>query len=171
MSAVTAHPSQAQGAPASRFAVRFCLWLLVWSFLFWLLDLHLRLVFLQRILAWAGMWFDHIMGGSAQVRDISIVLGPMTLDVNHECTGVFLLMVFASFVLAYPATRRAKLIALAVGLPALQFVNAVRLGVLGRLVEVYPEAFFYFHEYVWQGVFMALVLLGCMAWAERAEQA
>ncbi len=56
---------------------------------------------------------------------------------------------------------------LVIGIPLLFSVNVFRLATLARSVEVYPQAFFYFHEYVWQGIFMVFVLVGSLAWAER----
>lgn len=163
-------------SPGVRFGLAFCGWLLVLSTLFWGFDLHLHLVGLQQLLAASGAWLDNLLGGSARAQGTDIVLGGAAtgspvLNINHECTGVFLAMLLVSFVLAYPVPARARLLGVLVGLPLLLVANALRLGVLGRVIELYPAAFFYFHEYVWQGIFMVLILLGCFAWAERSERA
>ena len=163
-------------SPGVRFAMAFCGWLLLLSAMFWGFDLHLHLLGLQRLLAISGAWLDNLIGGSARVEGTDIILGSAlsgspVLNINHECTGVFLAMLLVSFVLAYPAAARARVMGLVVGLPLLLLAKVIRLGVLGRLIEVYPAAFFYFHEYVWQGIFMVLILLGCFAWAERIERA
>ena len=110
---------------------------------------------------------QHLVGGDAQLQGTNIVIKTLVMNVNHECTGIFVIMLFASFVLAYPASWLARLGGLAVGIPLLFVVNVVRLATLARIVEVYPDAFFYFHEYVWQGIFMVLVLVGSISWAER----
>ena len=52
-----------------------------------------------------------------------IVIETLTLHINHECTGIFVLMLFASFVLAYPTSWRARLVGLGIGLPALFAIN------------------------------------------------
>ena len=63
--------------------------------------------------------------------------------------------------------RGARAAGLGIGLPLFFAVNVFRLATLARIVEVYPHAFFYLHEYVWQGIFMVFVLVGAIAWAER----
>lgn len=151
------------------FGVRFFSILLLTAVAFWWFSLHQNLGPLQRLLAGLGADLGRLAGGSMVVSGDNIVVDNLTLNVNHECTGIFVFMLFASFVLAYPASWRSKLIGLTIGVPLLFTVNVVRLGMLARLVEVYPDAFFYFHEYVWQGVFMVIVLIGAIAWAERSS--
>ena len=150
------------------FGLRFFSLLLLASVVFWVFTLHTRLGPLQRATAYLGAALDRIvMNGKAVAFDDNIIVERLTLNVNHECTGIFVFVLFGSFVLAYPTTWRARLTGLGVGLPLLFAINVIRLGTLARIVEVYPDAFFYFHEYVWQGFFMVIVLVGAIAWAER----
>lgn len=151
------------------FGLRFFTFLLLASVAFWWFSLHLALGPVQRAMAWTGAALGRLAGGSMVASGDHIVVETLTLHVNHECTGIFVLMLFASFVLAYPASWRARLAGLGIGLPALFTINVLRLGFLARLVELYPGAFVYFHEYVWQGVFMVVVLVGAIAWAERSS--
>ncbi len=145
----------------------FFVWLLALSGAFWAGDVHQRLLPLQEFIARASTALQHLIGGTAGVDGVNIVLRGLIIEINHECTGVFVAMLFAAFVLAYPASWRARAGALAVGLPGLLVVNVVRLGTLARIAEAYPQTFAYFHEYVWQGVLMVVVLVGSVAWAER----
>lgn len=149
------------------FGLRFFGLLLVSSVGFWAFDLHLRLGPLQRATAWLGALLSRLFNGSAAALGENIVVATMTLNVNHECTGIFVFVLFASFVLAYPTSWRARAGGLLAGLPLLFAINVIRLATLARIVELYPGAFFYFHEYVWQGFFMVVVLVGAIAWAER----
>lgn len=154
-------------APGLHFGVRFFACLFFFSAVFWAFDLHLHLEPVQRWIAWLSVQGQHLAGGDAQAQGTNIVIKTLVMNVNHECTGIFVIMLFASFVLAYPAPRLSRVGGLAVGVPLLFIVNVVRLATLARIVEVYPDAFFYFHEYVWQGIFMVLVLVGSISWAER----
>ena len=154
-------------SPGLSFGARFFVCLLFFSLVFWAFSLHERLGPVQRVIAQASVLVEHLTGGDATARGTDIVIKTLVMNVNHECTGVFVIMLFASFVLAYPAPWRARLGGLAVGIPLLLFVNVIRLATLARIVEIYPGAFFYFHEYVWQGLFMVFVLVGSIAWAER----
>lgn len=149
------------------FGLRFFGCVMLCSVLFWALSLHLRLGPVQRVTAQLGSALSRLSGGSSEAQGVNIVVEALTLNVNHECTGIFVWMLFASFVLAYPVPWSARIIGLAVGIPVLFAVNVIRLATLARIVEIYPAAFFYFHEYVWQGFFMVCVLVGAIAWAER----
>jgi len=154
-------------SPGLRFGLRFFLFLLLSSLVFWAFSLHEHLGPLQRMIASISSVFARAIGGQATAQNDDIVVNSMVININHECTGIFVFMLFASFVLAYPASASARLIGFGVGIPALFAVNVLRLATLARIVEVYPGLFFYFHEYVWQGIFMVFVLVSAIAWAER----
>jgi archaeosortase B (VPXXXP-CTERM-specific) len=150
------------------FGLRFFGLLLLASVIFWIFTLHTRLGPVQRATAQlATILQSSVLGGQATVLNDNIVVKTLTLNVNYECTGIFVFVLFASFVLAYPTTWRARALGLAAGLPVFFAINVFRLATLARIVEVYPDAFFYFHEYVWQGFFMVIVLVGAISWAER----
>lgn len=149
------------------FGLRFFAILMLASVVFWAFNLHLQLGPLQRATASLGGLLARVFGGNPTVFGDNIVVETLTLNVNHECTGIFVFVLFASFVLAYPTSWRARATGLLAGLPLLFAINVLRLATLARIVEVYPDAFFYFHEYVWQGFFMVIVLVGAIAWAER----
>lgn len=150
-----------------RFGLRFFTGLLASSVAFWWFTLHLRLGPVQRLLAELGGALGRAAGGSMTVVGDEIIVDAVVLHVNHECTGIFVFLLFVSFVLAYPTTWKARAVGLGLGLPALFTINVLRLGTLARIVEIYPGSFFYFHEYVWQGIFLVVVLVGALAWAER----
>jgi exosortase/archaeosortase family protein len=156
-------------SPGSAFALRFFAYLFLFSIGFWLFGVHEHLGPVQRALAWLSTLVQHGTGGHAIARGDDILIASMVININHECTGVFVYMLYVSFVLAYPAPWRGRLTGLAVGTPLIFAVNVLRLATLARVVEIYPQAFFYLHEYVWQGIFTVLVLVGAIAWAERYE--
>jgi exosortase/archaeosortase family protein len=154
-------------SPGVLFGVRFFLCLLAFSVAFWAFSVHERLGPLQRAIASLSAIGARWAGGAAQAQGDDIVIKTMVMNVNHECTGIFVCVLFASFVIAYPASWLGRLAGFAIGIPLFFTVNVLRLATLARIVEVYPGAFFYFHEYVWQGVFMLFVLVGAITWAER----
>jgi len=158
---------RARLTPGIHFGLRFFVCLLLFSVVFWAFSLHEHLGPVQRAIAWLSAAMERLSGGGASARGEDIIINTLVMNVNHECTGIFVCMLFASFVLAYPASWAARAAGLGVGIPLLLGVNVVRLATLARIVEIYPSAFFYFHEYVWQGIFMVFVLVGAIAWAER----
>jgi len=94
----------------------------------------------------------------------------MSLNINHECTGVFVLFVLVSFIGAYPAPLLTKLTGMLIGIIGLTLINVIRIATLVRIVEFYPQAFVYFHEYIWQGAFLMLVTLYAITWVEWSRQ-
>jgi len=151
------------------FSLRFFGYVLLFCIIFWWGSLHENLGPVQRTMASWSTHGQQWVGGHAVARGDNVVIGSMVMNINHECTGVFVYMLFISFVLAYPVHWTARAAGLAVGVPLMFVVNVVRLATLARVAEIYPQAFFYLHEYVWQGVFTVLVLVGAIAWAEHCE--
>ena len=154
-------------SPGLGFALRFFVYLLLWSLVFWAFSLHERLGPVQRAIAMASAATARGVGGVAVSQGQDIIINDLVITINHECTGIFVIMLFTSFVLAYPASWRARLVGLGIGIPLFFAVNIFRLATLARIVEVYPGAFFYLHEYVWQGILTVVVLVGAIAWAEK----
>jgi len=84
--------------------------------------------------------------------------------INSGCVAGPLVVIFAAAVVAYPATRRQRVIALVIGLPGLLVANLARLVVLGWVGVNAPEDFDVIHTY-WAGSAMpALTGAGWLAW-------
>lgn len=156
-------------SPPQRFALRFFLFLAAASVLAWAVALPDRLGPLQRALAGAAAWLAGLTGGAARVIGDEIHVGALLVHINFECTGVYVLLILAVFLLAYPATWRARAAGAALGVVALQLLNVFRIAVLVRVAEVQPALFDYLHEYVWQGLFLVLTVAYAMAWVERSR--
>ncbi len=149
-----------------RFAVVFFLALLVFSVLSVATSLQNHLHVAETGFAAFATWLAQCAGSQARVTDNMIAVSGFTLDINHECTGVFVLFVLTSFISAYPARLYAKLAGIVVGVTTLSLLNVVRIATLVRVVEFRPSLFVYFHEYVWQGAFLMLVTVYAITWVE-----
>lgn len=156
--------------PMLQFAALFFLFLLGFSVLTVVTSLQNHLGALENGIAAAAAWLAQLSGSPATVDGRFIAVPGTRLEINHECTGVFVLFVLASFIAAYPAGWREKLVGLCVGVVSLSLINVVRIATLVRLAEFFPEAFTYFHEYVWQGAFLMLVTLYSISWVEWARR-
>jgi exosortase/archaeosortase family protein len=152
--------------PFIRFGLMFFLFLLGFSVLSVASNLQNHLHVAENGIAGAATWMAHALGSAAVVKENIIEVSGLTLDINHECTGVFVLFVLISFMGAYPARWRTKLLGILIGISVLTLVNVVRIVTLVRVVEFYPGLFVYFHEYVWQGAFLMLVTLYALTWVE-----
>ena len=153
-------------SPIVRFTLTFFLLLLGFSVLSVATALQNHLHVAEIGVANAATWMARFAGSTATVTDNLIAVSGLTLNINHECTGVFVLFVLFSFIAAYPAPLPAKTIGVAIGISLLTFVNMVRIATLVRIVEFYPSLFVYFHEYIWQGAFLMLVTLYVVSWVE-----
>ena len=156
--------------PFIRFGLLFFLALLGFSVLSVVTDLQNHLHVAENGIAGAATWMAQGIGSAAVVNQNIINVSGLTLDINHECTGVFVLFVLVSFIGAYPANARAKLIGIVVGVTVLSFINVLRIATLVRIVEYYPGLFVYFHEYVWQGAFLMLVTVYALTWVEWSRR-
>lgn len=164
-----------RGKPAppsfAAFAARLLLYLFLTSLLFSVFQLHQHLRAVQEWMAATAVAGAQVLGASATLRGTVIQLSDVALDINHECTGVFVLLVYSVFVLAYPAPWMLRAAGLALGTTVLTAVNLGRLILLTFIASRRPELFEYFHEYFFQGVFIALMAyLGTM-WTEQVRRA
>jgi len=154
---------------AQIFGIRFFAILIIFSVLAWLVRLPARLGTLQSSLAGAAAGFAAATGGTPAVHGDQIYIGTLAIDINYECTGVYVLAILSTFLLAYPASARARALGIALGAAALTAINVIRLAMLVRVAEFRPDLFPYMHEYVWQGLFLVLVITYAMAWVERVR--
>jgi exosortase/archaeosortase family protein len=153
-------------SPLLRFAALFFLFLLGFSVLSVATALQNHLQVAEQGIAAASTWLANLSGSSATVDGNYISAAGLTININHECTGVFVLFVLISFIGAYPAPLTTKLLGILIGLVGLTLVNVIRIATLVRIIESYPQAFAYFHEYIWQGAFLMLVTLYSITWVE-----
>jgi exosortase/archaeosortase family protein len=153
-------------SPLLRFALVFFLCLLGFSALSVATALQNHLHTAETGFAASATWMAQRVGSGATVHGNIIKVNTLSLNINHECTGVFVLFVLVSFITAYPARLHAKLLGMVVGITLLSLINMIRIATLVRIMEFYPNLFVYFHEYVWQGAFLMLVTLYAVAWVE-----
>ncbi|MHB0975778.1 MAG: exosortase/archaeosortase family protein [Candidatus Aquicultorales bacterium] len=98
-----------------------------------------------------------------------------TLIVTLECTAVYLMMIYSGLVVAYPASIKGKIVGLAAGLPAIFLVNIARLVMVSFVAYASPYIFRQVHDFIWQVLFVILVMIIWVVWMEvivdRAERA
>lgn len=87
----------------------------------------------------------------------TIYLTNSTWLVTTECTAIFIMLIFSSFIFVYPASGKQKGIALLAGIPFIFGVNVLRLYCMAWIDYLKPQYSELFHNYMWQVVFMWLV--------------
>lgn len=115
----------------------------------------------------ASAWLINLVGIKAQINQNTIVLRSRSLLVNLECTAIYLMILYGSFVLVYPAAWMKKAVGLVLGLLAIFVANILRLLLTAYVVEFKPQYFQYFHDYVWQIAFIIFVIFLWVVWIEK----
>jgi len=87
--------------------------------------------------------------------------------INTECTALTIMIIFASFVIAYPASLIAIDLGLLVGIPTIFGANILRFLIMAWIDKLKPEHSEYFHDYIWQVVFIIMVAFMWIVWIER----
>jgi archaeosortase B (VPXXXP-CTERM-specific) len=168
----SARPPRRETPPSfSAFVARLLVYLFLVSLVFSLGGLHLRMEPIQKALAATVTAGANGLGAGAARAGTVIRLDAAALDINHECTGVFVLLVYATFVAAYPAAWFERAYGIAVGVAVLMGVNVARLILLTVIASKRPAWFAYFHEYFFQGLFIALLAFLASVWTEQVRRA
>lgn len=86
-----------------------------------------------------------------------------------ECTPVYMILVFAAFVVSFPATVKERVEGMIAGALFLTAANVVRLGLTIALGAVKPVWFNYIHAYIGQVWSILPVLIACFVWGRRPQ--
>lgn len=93
--------------------------------------------------------------------DVMVVNGPY-LQVNYDCLGLGVMSFLAAFVIAFPATLKAKFRLLIFGLVLIYSLNILRIAGLGILLSVFSsqqQNFVYHHEIFNVFLYLCLFLM------------
>jgi exosortase H (IPTLxxWG-CTERM-specific) len=105
-----------------------------------------------------------ILGQQPVHRGVFISLGGFNAKIITECSAIMVLILFCSFVLAYPATKRQKASGLLYGIPFLLGANFVRLVLIYLTGSRFPDLFEIVHIYLGQMFMIVLVFAACLFW-------
>jgi len=86
--------------------------------------------------------------------------GVTFLYIYDSCNGLELLVLYAGFLLCYPAHWLKKSVFLAAGLPFIFFINVIRCSALAHVQILRPEFLDFAHHYLFKVVvYMSILLL------------
>ncbi|MBN2184821.1 MAG: archaeosortase/exosortase family protein [Candidatus Krumholzibacteriota bacterium] len=123
--------------------------------------------FIAGEVAWCLSHFDY----SYTIAESTITLytghGGERLVVIAECTGVYTTIIYLSIIGAYPARIREKFIGLLMGVPAIHFLNLVRMVFVALILYHKPGLFDFVHGYLWQGSFLIFMFILVVFWMSR----
>ncbi len=109
----------------------------------------------------------HLSGLQARTEGDMIYLANVVLIMNVECTAIMVMLIFTSFILAYPASPKARIIGLLTGIPIIFCANQVRVLMMAWIDKLKPAYSDYFHDYMWQVVFIIMVVFMWIVWIDK----
>lgn len=108
------------------------------------------------------------LSGLQAIRDrFTIYLAHSTWEVTTECTALLIVMIFTAFVFVYPSTFKEKGIALLAGIPFIFGSNIMRLYIMAWIDYLKPQYSELFHDYIWQGLFIMMVVYMWLVWIDK----
>ena len=145
----------------------FCSIVIVLDLLVWYLGRREYLAFLDIFLSYVMAGLIQLSGLYAVQDSNTIYLTNSTWLVATECTAVFIMVIFSSFILVYPASLKQKGIALLAGIPFIFVANVLRLYCMAWIDYLKPQYSEFFHNYMWQVVFIMMVVFMWMVWIDK----
>lgn len=112
-------------------------------------------------------WAMRLLGIDSAASGTQLSFGSRAVTIVMECTALQVAMIYSALVLAYPSSIKSKLIGIGVGIPLILLVNIIRLMVICFVLWWKPEYFEMMHIYVWQVVFIVVVVAMAAIWIEK----
>ncbi|PKP52022.1 MAG: hypothetical protein CVT90_02820 [Candidatus Altiarchaeales archaeon HGW-Altiarchaeales-3] len=113
----------------------------------------------------------NVIGIENFVKDADIFFSSAkTFNVIYGCIGIYPVIVFASCVLAYPATIRDKIIGLIPGIIILYAIEIIRLTFLGVINVYWQNLFEITHVYFWQATLIIFVIILLFLWITKVVE-
>lgn len=103
----------------------------------------------------------NLFGEHATVRKQILSSPRFSVAIYNGCNGLEAILIFASGVLAFPATAARKAAGLLLGFLAIQIANIVRVVSLFYIGVFKPAWFSAAHVFIWQSI---IILLGVVLW-------
>ena len=154
--------------PSARFILRYAVILSVGFFVLALRPVNDRLVNpYTTFVAHESKVALNLFGEGATVREQVLSSPRFSVVIYNGCNGLEAILIFASGVLAFPASWKKKAIGLILGFVAIQAANIVRVVSLFYIGIFKPAWFSAAHVFVWQSVIIVLGVVLWLVWVNR----
>jgi exosortase H (IPTLxxWG-CTERM-specific) len=107
-----------------------------------------------------------LLGAGGQTVGTIVTSKVFSAEIITECTAIFPIMIFLAAVIAYPSRWKQKLWGIVLGVPAILFVNLIRLVSLFYIGYWFPSVFETAHLLVWQSLIIFFAVLFWLVWVE-----
>ncbi|MDZ4844297.1 MAG: exosortase H [Chitinophagales bacterium] len=112
----------------------------------------------------------NLFGYGTVVSGMNISNADFSISVKRGCDAIEPIALFASAVLAFPASFKKKMPGIAAGVAFLLAVNLIRIVSLFLTGLYAPALFDFMHMEVWQVVFILLALVCWVIWIRWSQQ-
>ena len=119
---------------------------------------------LTHVTAGAEYHLFRLFVSDVSVAEHALTIGGFNALIIVECTGLFEALIFAAAVWAAPARWQEKAVGIGLGIPLLFLINVVRLATLIAIGRYFPGGFQFAHQYLWQGVWIFVVIGVWLLW-------
>jgi exosortase H (IPTLxxWG-CTERM-specific) len=109
----------------------------------------------------------NLLGQQVTLQGTVIQGHRFAVNIRNGCNGVEAMLIYLAAVLAFPASWRARLLGLALGVVAIQLVNLVRVIALYLTGVYFPKIFDASHTVIWQSIVILFGVLLWILWANR----
>jgi exosortase H (IPTLxxWG-CTERM-specific) len=109
----------------------------------------------------------NLLSQKATVAGTLLQVEGFAARIDDVCTGIFVVAIYLSAVLAYPSRPAEKLKGFVLGASAILVLNLIRVVSLMVIGRYFPQFFETAHLLVWQSVIIFSALLVWVYWTER----
>ncbi|MCD4653348.1 archaeosortase/exosortase family protein [bacterium] len=143
----------------------FCI--LFYFFLHWKVTQGYIAVKLPILMSHSVTLILNLVGVESRSIGAVVDLSSFRFTIIYHCAGVFGMMIYASAVLAYTARWWEKIYGLIFGFVGLYSINTVRMAALGIIGMKWRKHFDFYHEFLWQGIFIIFVIGFWVFWKDK----
>ena len=143
----------------------FCI--LFYFFLHWKITEQYIAVYLPIMIARSVVALLNLFGVTASASGPVVELTNFRFTIIYHCAGIFGMMIYAAAVLAYTARWWEKIYGLIMGFIGLYAINTIRMAALGVIGMKWRKHFDFYHEFLWQGIFIIFVIAFWVFWKEK----
>ena len=109
-----------------------------------------------------------ILGANVDVDGVLISSDDFSMSIVSECTGIIIMLILLSAILAFPSTASHKALGIATGIPILFLLNLIRTVSLFYIGTSFPSLFDTAHLLVWQSLMILAAIAIWLTWMRRA---
>jgi len=109
----------------------------------------------------------NLLSMKATVSGTLLAVEGFAAQIDDVCTGIFVVAIYLSAVLAYPSRTKEKLMGLFLGASTILILNLIRVISLMYIGRYFPDLFETVHLLVWQSLVIFSALLIWIYWTER----